>query len=60
MKSVWDPLIPETEFGIWKFYSYRKTSNIVRTLVGNKFIDHSYVVGVAPTGAAPIVSSFPT
>ena len=28
----------------------RKTSNISRTLVGNNIVDHSDVVGAAPTG----------
>ena len=28
---------------------YRKTSNISRTLVGNKIVDNSDVVGAAPT-----------
>ena len=32
---------------------YRKTSNIRRTLVGNKIVDHSDVVGASPVGAAP-------
>ena len=31
---------------------YRKTSNIRRTLVGNKIVDHSDVVGASPVGAA--------
>ena len=31
---------------------YRKTSNISRTLVGNKIFDHSDVVGASPVGAA--------
>ena len=39
---------------------YRKTSNISRTLVGNKIVDNSDVVGAAPTGDAPITSSFST
>ena len=39
---------------------YRKTSNIRRTLVGNKIIDHSDVVGASPVGAAPTTSSFST
>ena len=39
---------------------YRKTSNISRTLVGNKFVDNSDVVGAAPVGAAPTTSSFST
>ena len=34
---------------------YRKVSNIRRTLVGNKIVDHS-----APVGAAPTTSSFST
>ena len=32
---------------------YHKTSNISRTLVGNKIVDHSDVVGASPVGAAP-------
>ena len=38
----------------------RKTSNISRTLVGNKIVDHSDVVGASPVGAAPTTSSFST
>ena len=37
---------------------YRKVSNIRRTLVGNKIVDHSDVVGASPVGAAPTTSSF--
>ena len=40
--------------------AYRKTSNISRTLVVNKNIDHSDVVGASPVGAAPTTSSFLT
>ena len=40
--------------------SYRKTSNISRTLVGNKIVDNSDVVGASPVGAAPTTSSFST
>ena len=40
--------------------NYRKTSNIRRTLVGNKVVDHSDVVGASPAGAAPTTSSFST
>ena len=40
--------------------NYRKTSNISRTLVGNKIVDNSDVVGVSPVGAAPNTSSFST
>ena len=40
--------------------NYRKTSSISRTLVGNKIIDNSDVVGASPVGAAPTISSFST
>ena len=39
-------------------YEYRQTSNINRTLVDNKIVDHSDVVGASPVGAAPTISSF--
>ena len=39
---------------------YRKVSNIRRTLVGDKIVDHSDVVGASPVGAAPTTSSFST
>ena len=44
----------------WSYDMYRKTSNIRRTLVGNKIVDHSDVVGASPVGAAPTTSSFST
>ena len=37
---------------------YIKTSNISRTFLGNKIVDHSDVVGVAPVGAAPTTSVY--
>ena len=37
---------------------YPQTSNIRCTLVGNKIVDHSDVVGASPVGAAPTTSSF--
>ena len=37
-----------------------QTSNISRTLVGHKIVDHSDVVGASPVGAAPTTSSFLT
>ena len=40
--------------------TYCKVSNIRRTLVGNKIVDHSDVVGASPVGAAPTTSSFST
>ena len=30
-------------------YDYLQTSILSRTLVGNSFVDHSDVVGIAPT-----------
>ena len=47
-------------FNIYTFGMYRQTSNIIRTLVGNKIVDHSDVVGASPVGAAPTTSSFST
>ena len=41
-------------------HEYRKTSNISRTLVAKKIVDHSDVVGASPVGAAPTTSSFST
>ena len=41
-------------------YDYRKTSNIRRTLGGNKIVDHSDVVGASHVSAAPTTSSFST
>ena len=38
--------------------SYRKTSNISRTLVGNKIVENSDVDGASPVGAAPTTSEF--
>ena len=37
---------------------YRQTSNIICTLVGNKMVDHSDIVGASPVGTAPTTSSF--
>ena len=39
---------------------YRQVYNIRRTLVGNKIVDHSDVVGASSVGAAPTTSSFST
>ena len=38
------------------FLTYHQTSNISHTLVGNKIVDHSDVVGALPVGAAPTTS----
>ena len=40
--------------------TYRQVSNIRRTLISNKTVDHSDVVGASPVGAAPTTSSFST
>ena len=37
---------------------YRQTSNIGRTLLGDKIIDHSGAVGASFVGAVPTTSSF--
>ena len=44
----------------FKITYYRKTSNIRRTLVGNRIVDHLDVVGASPVGAAPTTSPFLT
>ena len=41
-------------------WGYRQVSNISRTLVGNKIVDHPDVVGASPVGAAPTTASFST
>ena len=40
-------------------YAYRQVCNIRRTLVGNKIVDHSDVVGASPVGAAPTTDWVP-
>ena len=45
---------------IYDLENYCKTSNISHTLVGNKIVDNSDVVGASPVGAAPTTSSFST
>ena len=37
---------------------YRQTIDITRTLVGNKIVDDSYVVGTSPVGDASTASTF--
>ena len=39
------------------YKTYRQVSNRRRTLVGNKIVDNSDVVGASPVGAAPTTSS---
>ena len=45
---------------IHRNHEYTKTSNIRHSLVGNKIVDHSDVVGASPIAAAPTTSSFST
>ena len=45
---------------LYTLQTYRQVSNIWRTLVGNKIVGHSDVVGASPVGAAPTTSSFST
>ena len=40
--------------------NYRQVSNIRRTLIGNKIVDNSDIVGASPVGAAPTASSLST
>ena len=41
-------------------YNYRYTSDISLTLVGNKIVDHSDLVGALSVAAAPTTSSIST
>ena len=52
----WSPV----DWGSRKYPEYLKTSDISRTLVGDKIVDNSDVVGASPVGAAPTTSSFST
>ena len=45
---------------MWQKMTYRQVSNIRRTFVGNKIVDHSDVVGASPVDATPTTSSFST
>ena len=49
--EVWSPIYPT---------KYPQNSNIRWTLVGNRIVDHSDVVGASHVGAAPTTSSFST
>ena len=53
-------IMMKRNFQWYNFYRYRQVSNIRRTFVGNKIVDHSDVVGASPVGAAPTTSSFST
>ena len=45
-------------FGFQKNPDYSQISHISRTLVGDKIVYHSDVVGASPVGAGPTTSSF--
>ena len=66
LQNVWLSLLigfntyTRAEATILLLVRYRKTSNVSRTLVGNKIVDNSDVVGASPVGAAPTTSSFST
>ena len=47
-------------YAVYAEHKYCQVSNIRRTFVGNKIVDHSDVVGASPVGAAPTTSSFST
>ena len=63
-KALPDPMLTHI-YHIIRHYrltkpQYHTVSYISRTLVGNKIVDHSDVVGASPVGAAPTTSSFST
>ena len=53
-------IVYELILDIFGVQYHRQTSNISRTSVGNKIVDHSDVVGAEPVGAVPTTSSFST
>ena len=57
---LWTYLYPDWNGCEATVDNYRQVSNTRRTLVGNKIVDHSDVVGASPVGAAPTTSSFST
>ena len=59
-KILWDLRKIILMFDDYETYMYRQISNMRRSIVGNKIVDHSDVVGVSPVGAAPTTSSFST
>ena len=60
--SIWQNLtkLKKRLLHLVSFRLYHQVSNIRRTLVSNKIVDHSDVVGASPVGAAPTTSSFST
>ena len=56
----WYQIVPLKLLQGITYCDYRQVSNISHTLVGNKIVDHSDVVGASPVDAAPTTSSFST
>ena len=59
-ENCWFKFTNASPRGPWVKEKYSQVSNISCTLVGNKIVDHSDVVGASPVGAAPTTSSFST
>ena len=55
----WHELLKSESYAL-KYLKYRQLSNISRTLVCNKVVNQSDVIGTSPVGAAPTTSSFST
>ena len=55
--QVWKDLMTSMQSGV---SYYRQVSQMRRTLIGNKFVDNSNVVGASPAGAAPTTSELST
>ena len=53
-------MIPIDFTSLFDSFEYCQISNLSCTLVGNKFIVHSDVVGASPVGALPAASTFST
>ena len=58
MLCVYDILLVSIKCCFQMWLVCHQISNTSRTLVGNKVVDHSDVVGAWPVGAAPTTSSF--
>ena len=54
LRTANQPLYCQIEY-LWM---YRQISNIRRSLISNKIVDHMDAVGASPVGAAPTTSSF--
>ena len=54
---------PRQVLGTWRVdagWGYLQTFDVSATLVDNKLVDRSDVVGASPVGTAPTISSFST